>query len=63
MTRLSYEELLEACKRQHKAIDALFAMLIEAKKDFFPSKTGWIWEAAVKGSEAIAKAEGAHNES
>lgn len=51
------DELLAALKSQHNAIDALFAMLIEAKPGFYPSKTGWIWDACVNGNEAILKAE------
>src|SRR5882724_3994416 len=49
-------ELLEACKAQHEAIDILFAMLIEIKQDFFPSKIGLPWEALLNGNQAIKKA-------
>ena len=48
-------DLYEACKAQHKAVDILFAMLIERDKDFFPSKSGEPWEALLKGDKAIAK--------
>lgn len=47
--------LLDACQEQHKAIDILFAMLIEAKPGFFPTKSGQPWEALQKGNAAIAK--------
>lgn len=50
-------ELLEACKAQHEAIDRLFAMLIEARKGFFPSKSGQPWEALKQGNTALASAE------
>jgi hypothetical protein len=52
-------ELLEACKAQHDAIDLLFAMLIQATPDFFPSKSGQPWQAMIQGNAAIQKAEGA----
>lgn len=38
---------------QHEAIDRLFAMLVEAKPGFFPSKSGQPWEALVRGNAAI----------
>lgn len=56
MTALE-EQLLEACKAQHEAIDLLFARLIQLDPSFFPSKSGKPWEAMVKGNEAIAAAE------
>ena len=49
-------ESLEVIKAQHSAIDALFAMLIEAKPGFYPSKQGWIWDACVRGSQALKSA-------
>ena len=54
----SAPDLLEACKIQHDALDMLFAMLIDAKPGFFPSKSGVPWEAMVKGNSAISKAGG-----
>jgi len=56
--RSAAPDLLRACKKQHDAIDILFAMLIEAQKDFFPSKSGLPWEAIKEGNQAINKAEG-----
>lgn len=52
------QELLEACKAQHEAIDRLFALLIEKVPEFYPSKSGQPWEAVLKGNAAIAKAMG-----
>lgn len=51
------EELLDACKGQHDAIDRLFAELIKRDRTFFPSKSGMPWEAAQKGNNAIHKTE------
>ena len=51
------DELLEACKQQHEAIDWLFAALITADHSFMPSKSP-VWPACVAGNEAIKKAEG-----
>lgn len=51
------DELLAACKSQHKAIDALMARLIELDPTFMPSQSA-AWPAVVQGNEAIAKAEG-----
>lgn len=50
-------DLLEACKNFHTALDMAFAMLIEAKPDFYPSKSG-MWAAMIAGNKAIGKAEG-----
>jgi hypothetical protein len=54
-------DLLTACKEQHKAIDQLFALLVERTKHdkvmFYPSKSGQPWEAAKLGVAAIAAAE------
>jgi len=50
-------KMLSALKKQHQAIDILFAMLIETKKDFFPSKSGLPWEAIQEGNQIINKAE------
>jgi len=49
-------ELVAACEAQHEAIDRLFAMLIESKQDFFPSKSGQPWEAMQLGVKALLKA-------
>lgn len=54
-------DLLAACKKQHAALDMLFATLIArspAGDTFHPSKSGAPWEAMIAGREAIAKAEG-----
>jgi len=62
MTRMRHtERLLEACKLQSVAIDILFAILIEAKGDFYPSKSGKPWEALLIGNAAITAAEGGEN--
>ena len=53
-------ELLAACKAQHRAIDWLFAQLIEASTTdtlFLPSKSR-AWAACLQGNAAIANAEG-----
>ena len=55
-TEQQRDDLLAACEAQHEAIDRLFAMLIECKKDFFPSKSGQPWKALNQGNAAIAKA-------
>lgn len=59
MTR---DEVLETLTDQHRAIDALFALLIEAtremhtpKQPFFPSRSGWIWDACVRGNAVIQR--------
>jgi hypothetical protein len=48
----------KALTDQHDAIDILFAMLIEAKPGFFPSKSGKPWEAMQLGNKALAAANG-----
>lgn len=50
-------QLLAACKAQHRAIDFLFAMLIDLSTTFLPSKSGIAWEAITLGNQAIRKAE------
>jgi hypothetical protein len=50
-------DLLAACKGAHKAIDMLFAMLISADENFFPSKSGQPWDAMLAINAAVAKAE------
>jgi hypothetical protein len=50
--------MLSALKAQHEAIDILFAMLIESRPGFLPTKSGRPWEAALLGNATIAKAEG-----
>ena len=52
------EDMYEALKAQHNAIDLLFALLIDKDKTFFPSKSGQPWEAIIQGNKALAKAEG-----
>lgn len=49
------DDLLAACQEQHKAIDILFAMLIERDRDFMPTKSP-AWDACVLGNAAIKKA-------
>lgn len=49
------EDMYEALKAQQKAIDILFAKLIELDKTFFPSKSGQPWEAIIQGKKALAK--------
>lgn len=56
-TRELIQEMYEALKAQHDAIDTLFALLIMADKHFLPSLSGKPWEALVQGNKAIAKAE------
>lgn len=53
----AYAELLEACEAQQKAIDMLFAMLIERDSNFMPSQSA-AWYALIGGNAAIAKAKG-----
>ena len=48
-------ELLGACRAAHTAIDLLFAMLIEAKPGFYPSKSGQPWEAMTQVFAAISQ--------
>ncbi len=48
--------LLEACKKQRRAIDILFAQLILKDETFMPSESGQPWEALKSGNEAIEKA-------
>lgn len=50
------EELLEAAKAQHDAIDWLMAQLIIKDPTFFPTKSP-VWLTLVKGNAAIKKAE------
>lgn len=56
-------EMLAALEAQHRAIDALMAMAAHLSMDtprpFFPSKSGWIWEAMLQGNRAIDKAKSA----
>lgn len=56
-TRQLIQEMYEALKAQHDAIDTLFAVLILRDKDFLPSNSGKPWEALVQGNKAIGKAE------
>jgi hypothetical protein len=54
-------DLLEACKKQHGAIDMLLALLVirSPKDDTLQQlKTGVPWDAIKAGRAAIAKAEG-----
>ncbi len=41
-------DMAETLKAQHNAIDTLFAMLIEVKPGFYPSKSGEPWAAVQK---------------
>lgn len=45
--------MYKALVAQHDAIDRLFAMLVETKLDFFPSRSGQPWDALVEGNAAI----------
>ncbi len=56
-TKKQRDALLDACKAQHKALDILFAMLIQKDEGFLPSKSGQPWEAIVEGDKAIKEAE------
>lgn len=49
--------LVEACEAQHKALDWLFAMLIEHNRAFMPSRSA-AWPAMVQGNAALAAARG-----
>lgn len=49
------QELLAACRAQHRAIDWLMAMLIDAKTGFMPSKSP-VWPVVLQGRAAIARA-------
>lgn len=49
------QEVLDALKAQHQAIDLLFAKLIKIDAGFFPSKSGQPWEAVQKGNAIIQK--------
>lgn len=51
------KDLLKACKAQHKAIDILFALLIEKDPNFSPTRSGHPWTALIQGNDAISKAE------
>jgi exonuclease VII small subunit len=57
------QELLEAARAQHNAIDILFARLImlsgrhTPEEPFFPSTSGLPWEAMMRGQAAIEAAE------
>lgn len=48
-------DLLEACQRQHRAIDTLMAMLIAFDTGFMPSQSS-VWPDLLAGNAAIAKA-------
>jgi hypothetical protein len=50
------DELLEALKASHEALDRLFARLIEADDGFFPTQSGQPWQAMLKVHAAITKA-------
>jgi hypothetical protein len=54
------QQLLEACKAQHEAIDYLFALLIMKtkpdEKPFYPSESGQPWDAIQMGKKAIEAA-------
>ena len=54
---LTTQELMEACKAQHDAIDLLFARLIQLDSTFFPSRSGKPWEALQLGVTAMCNVE------
>jgi hypothetical protein len=57
------QELLEACRAQHNALDTLMAQLIiltrrhTPEEPFFPSKSGMPWEAMTRAHAVIQEAE------
>jgi hypothetical protein len=51
------EEILNALKMQHEAIDTLMAMLILRDKDFFPSRSGIPFDGLIAGNEMIKRLE------
>ena len=52
----AYRECVEALQAQHKAIDWLLAQLIEAKSNFYPSKSP-VWPLLLQGNAAIEHAQ------
>ena len=53
----TFEEMLEALKAQHRAIDVLMAALIWKDKEFMPTQSS-VWPSVVLGAETIRRAEG-----
>ena len=45
--------LIDACRAQHDALDALFSRLCTLDAQFVPSRSGQPWEALVKGVKAV----------
>lgn len=62
------DELLEVVKAQHNAMDTLFAQLIiltrrhTPEEQYFPSKSGMVWEAMMRGHGIIQRAQAAMRE-
>lgn len=48
-------DMLDACRQQHSALDALMALCVEHVPGFMPTKSE-AWAAVVAGHAAIAKA-------
>lgn len=57
------QDLLEACRAQHNALDTVMAQLIiltqrhTPEEMFFPSKSGIVWDAVTRGHAAIERAQ------
>lgn len=49
----AHEQLVDAVKMQHKAIDILMARIIGLDSTFKPSQSA-IWPAVIAGSQALA---------
>lgn len=63
-TAMITQELLEACRAQHNALDILMAHLIiltqrhTPEEQFYPSQSGLPWEAMTRAAAVIEKANG-----
>lgn len=51
----SHEQLVDAVRQQHKALDTLMARLIQLDPEFMPTKSG-LWSALQAGNAALAAA-------
>ena len=54
--RAERDRLRAALKNCHRAMDTLFARLVEADPGFFPSKSGAPWNAMVEASNLLVSA-------
>ena len=52
----TWDAVVEALEAQHQGLDILFARLIEGNRSFYPSESGLPWQAALKGTAALALA-------